>query len=306
MMDTPVVAEKRVRTFWPRLFRWAGIALAVLLALTALAVLNNNYAFRHPARAEFSSQLDHAIDSATQWIVQHPEVQGNPPLMFMIGDMAEMSGDARLKSVIAAYLANPRVRVSGHPITWYYAHWVDSTVPLPPIPAAYMTHVGRQNRWFAYSTAPDRVELSADERADMFSPTKFSWGLRLHLQLFALDIYRHFQGSSPQLDAVLIPVTDGVARDAYWDFRVSDSYPQRSAALLAAGHPELVKKRWMERLLDRQNPDGSWNYCWYGWCRGIFEFSLTQEDQEHTTVQAAWALYQLKYRYPDWIDQNFK
>jgi cytochrome c-type biogenesis protein CcmE len=42
MMDTPVVAEKRVRTFWPRLFRWAGIALAVLLALTALAVLNNN------------------------------------------------------------------------------------------------------------------------------------------------------------------------------------------------------------------------------------------------------------------------
>ena len=137
-------------------------------------------------------------------------------------------------------------------------------------------------------------------------PTKFSWGLRLHLQLFALDIYRHFQGSSPQLDAVLIPVTDGVARDAYWDFRVSDSYPQRSAALLAAGHPELVKKRWMERLLDRQNPDGSWNYCWYGWCRGIFEFSLTQEDQEHTTVQAAWALYQLKYRYPDWIDQNFK
>ena len=79
-----------------------------------------------------------------------------------------------------------------------------------------------------------------------------------------------------------------------------------ATCLLAAGHPELVKKRWMERLLDRQNPDGSWNYCWYGWCRGIFEFSLTQEDQEHTTVQAAWALYQLKYRYPDWIDQNFK
>ena len=36
------------------------------------------------------------------------------------------------------------------------------------------------------------------------------------------------------------------------------------------------------------------------------EFSLTQEDQEHTTVQAAWALYLLKYRYPDWINQNFK
>jgi hypothetical protein len=68
-----------------------------------------------------------------------------------------------------------------------------------------------------------------------------------------------------------------VARDAYWDFRVSDSYPQRSAFLLAAGQPELVKKRWIERILDRQNPDGSWNYCWYGWCRGVFEFSLTQD-----------------------------
>ncbi|MGO9304572.1 MAG: hypothetical protein ACLPPV_09325 [Candidatus Korobacteraceae bacterium] len=298
--------EKQRKSLVGRLFTWAVIAFVVLVVLVVYAVVNNNYSFHHTSRAEFDAQLNHAIETSTQWIVQQTDIQGNPPLMFMIGDMAEMSGDPRLKSFISAYLASPRVRVPGHPVTWYYAHWADPSVPLPMLTASDVPSLGWQDRWFTYGTAPDRVALPEDDQADMFSPTKYNWGKRLHLQLIALDIYRHYNGPSPRLDAAIIPVTQGVANDAYWDFRVSDSYPQRSAFLLAAGQPELVKKRWIERILDRQNPDGSWNYCWYGWCRGVFEFSLTQEDQGHTTVQAAWALYQLKYRYADWIDQNFK
>ena len=140
----------------------------------------------------------------------------------------------------------------------------------------------------------------------MFSPTKFSWGIRLHLQLLALDIYRRFNGTSPELEGVLGPVTQGVARDAYWDFRVNDAYYQRAACILGAGRPGLVRSRWVDRMLDYQNADGTWNYCWYGWCRGVFEFSLSQNDHGHSTVQAAWALYQLKYRYSDWIAKNYK
>jgi len=309
MASTPNVApapETQKKSLVLRLFTWAVVAFVVLVALLAFAVINNNHSFHQTSRAEFNAQLDHAIDTSTNWIVQQPDIQGNPPLMFMIGDMAEMSGDPRLKNFIAAYLASPRVRVPGHPVTWYYAHWADASVPAPALSAAYVDTLSWQDKWFTYGTAPDRVALSADGQANMFSPTMYSWGKRLHLQLIALDYFRHYNGPSPRLDAAIIPVTQGVANDAYWDFRVSDSYPQRSAFLLGAGQPQLVKNRWIERILDRQNPDGTWNYCWYGWCRGVFEFSLTEEDQGHTTVQAAWALYQLKYRYSDWINQNFK
>jgi len=302
---TPAV-EAPKKPLVRRLLKWAAILVVILVILAAIGVLNNNVSFHHTARAEFNAQLDHAIDTSTNWIVQHPEVQGNPPLMFMVGDMAEMSGDPRLKEYVQAYLASPRVKVPGNPVSWYWAHWVDPSGPLPTLTADMMPALGWQNRWFSYGTAPDKVELSEQDKADLFSPDKYSWGTRVHLQLIALDIYRHYNGTSPQLEATLKPVTAGVANDAYWDFRVSDSYPQRVATLLAAGYPDLVKKRWIERILDRQNPDGSWNYCWYGWCRGIAEFSLTREDKEHTTVQAAWALYLIKYRYSDWIKQNFQ
>ena len=291
-----------------RLLRYVTILVllvAVLLAIVALTVFNNNYSLRRISRADFSSQLDHAIENSTQWMLQHPEIQGNPPLMFMVGDMAEMSGDPRLHSFVASYLANNRVRVPGRPITWYYAHWADPSVPVPSIPPWEVPYLGWQDRWFAFATAPHQVELSAADHADLFSPTKYSWGIRLHLQLIALDIYRHFNGPSAELDSAINPVSEGVARDAYWDFRVSDSYYQRSAYILGAGRPDLIRGRWIERTLDYQRPNGSWAYCWYGWCRGIFEFRFGDFGPDHSTVQAAWALYMLKYRHPQWIKQHY-
>jgi len=34
------------------------------------------------------------------------------------------------------------------------------------------------------------------------------------------------------------------------------------------------------------------------------EFGRT--DPQHATIQAAWALAQLKYRYPQWIEQHYQ
>ena len=297
----------RKKSLLSRLIKWALLAVLLVVVLFAIGVINNNVSFHRASRADFNAQLDRAIDSSTAWIVAQPDIQGNPPLMFMIGDMAQMSGDPRLQSYIQSYLASPRVRIPGDPPTWYFAHWVDPSVPLPMIPASMVPRLGWQNRWFMYATAPDRVPLTADDRADLFSPTKYSWGTRLHLQLISLDIYRHFNGPTPELQAAINPVTEGVARDQFWDFRVSDSYEQRNAFLLAGGRPDLVKPRWIDRMLANQQPNGAWNYCWYGWCRGILEFRLGDSgDQGHSTVQAAWAMYQLKYKNQDWIKEHYQ
>lgn len=300
----PTSASKK--SFLGRLFSFVLIAFLLVVLLFGVLVLYNNYSFHHPAQAEFNAQLDHSIDTATNWIVQHPDIQGNPPLMFMIGDMADMSNDPRLRSYVQTYLSSPHVRMPGRPQTWYYAHWVDPSIPLPMIPADMVPRLGWQDSWFMYATAPDRVPLPAESRANLFDPTKYNWGTRVHLQLIALDIYRHFNGPSPELNAVINPVAEATARDGFWDFRVSDSYEQRIAFILAAGRPDLIRSRWVDRILANQQPDGAWNYCWYGWCRGVFEFRFGEGDQGHSTVQAAWALYQLKYKHQDWIKEHYQ
>ena len=290
-----------------RIFLWLLAAFAVLVVLFVIGVLNNNHALHHRSRAEFNAQLDHAIETSTQWILNNPENYGNPPLMFMIGDMAEMSDDPRLQQYVQGYLASNRVHIPGRPQTWYYARWAFPTLQVPLIPRSVVPYLGWQDRWFTYASAPDKVELTPEDRDDLFSPTKYSWGVRLHLQLVALDIYRRFNGPSPDLDAAINPVAEGVARDAFWDFRVNDAYYQRSATILGAGRPDLIRSRWMERILDAQKADGTWDFCWYGWwCRGVLEFSLKEHDYGHSTVQSAWALYMLKYRYSDWIGKNYQ
>lgn len=289
-----------------RIMSWLVAAAVLVLLLFSALVFNNNHSLHKRSRAEFNAQLDGAIESSTQWIVNHAENYGNPPLMYMVGDMAEMSGDPRLQKYVQGYLASNRVHVPGQPITWYYAHWAVPSEPVPLFTRSMVDGMGWQNRWFGYASAPDKVEITREDRADLFSPTKYNWGVRLHLQLIALDMYRRFNGPSPELNAAINPVAEGVAKDAYWDFRVNDAYYQRSATLLGAGRPDLIHSRWIERILDRQNPDGSWNFCWYGWCRGVMEFDFSKEDHGHSTVQAAWALYQLKYRYSDWVAKNYK
>jgi hypothetical protein len=76
--------------------------------------------------------------------------------------------------------------------------------------------------------------------------------------------------------------------------------------VLGAGRPDLVRSRWIERILNYQQPEGTWSYCWHGWCKGILDFGAPEVGPVHTTVQAAWALYLLKYRFPQWIDQHYR
>ena len=280
------------------------LLLTGVLTIVGLTVFNNNYSLHRSPRADFSAQLDHAIETSTQWMLQHPEIQGNPSLMFMIADMEKMSGDPRLRTMLDAYLRSRYVRNPTMPVSFVWVRFADPQIHVPILLVMDLMNTGFELRWDAYAVAPDRVELTDADRADMFSPSKYFWGRRQH-QLLALDMYRYYNGGAEELDHTMNQLAEKVARDAYFDFRVSDSYYQRSAFTLGAGRPDLVRRRWIERILDYQRPDGSWAYCWYGWCRGIFEFQFEDSGADHSTVQAAWALYMLKYRYPQWIEQHY-
>jgi hypothetical protein len=290
---------------WTRFIRWLWIGLAIFVVVLVLTLLDNNYSLRRSSRPALNAQLDRALDHATNWIKDNPLIsEKNPSMMYMISDMERMSHDPRLQVVLddyqKHYLINPAARID---LVWFRLVVRNATAPVIHVPDQH----GQMNEvaWDAYAIAPDKISLSPADRASMFSPTKYSWGARQH-QILALVMYRDYNSGSPELNNTLNYLAEKIARDAHYDFRVTDSYSQRTAFVLAAGRPDLIRPRWLDRILDHQNADGSWNSCWYGWCRGVFEFRTDSGGDGHSTVQAAWALTMLKYRHPHWVDEHYQ
>jgi len=290
-----------------RLCKWAGKILIVPVIGLAIALTNNNCSFPHTSRAEFDSRLDSAIERALRWLNDHSvEAETNASLMYMVTDMERLHGDARLRATLDDFLTNPEIVNPLEPLDRVWPRMVHPEATVPTIGQAALRGEGFEYRWDAYAIAPQQVLLSDEDRAAMFSPTQHRWGIRDD-QLLALVMYRHFNGSSDTLDRTINHLSEKVALTAHWDIRVTDFYIQRSAFVLAAGRPDLVRRRWIERILEYQLPDGSWNPCWHGWCRSVFDFDFNgRRLHDHPTVQAAWALYMLKYKYSSWIAQHYR
>ena len=92
-----------------------------------------------------------------------------------------------------------------------------------------------------------------------------------------------------------------IVSELYRDIAVVDIYIQKVAFVLYAGFEEKIRRRWVQRVIDNQLPDGGWNdrwLCFQSTRRPVL--SLKQPpSNEHATVQAIWLLYQVKYRYPE-------
>jgi hypothetical protein len=102
-------------------------------------------------------------------------------------------------------------------------------------------------------------------------------------------------------------VENRIAAEAAFDFRVTDGYLQRIAFLLAAGRPDLVKPRWVERALTAQQSNGGWYYNWHGWGPNPFTYTFSSgHSAAHSTAQGMWLTYILTYRCPEWMDKHYK
>ena len=284
------------------LLRWLASTVAVFVVVVAWALLDK-FSFTHPPRAAFEAKLDKGLDKAIAWIAAHPEVSGtNPPLMYMVSDIEKMTNDPRLLPVLAGNVDTLHSRYAGALLMPFWERFADRTVALPYLQPYQLRGQMFDQKFFVYGIAPDKVRLSDEDMDDLFSLNKYVWGARHH-QILALIMYHDFNGYTPRVDDTLNRLVEKDARDQTYDFRVTDAYVQRNAFILAAGRPDLVRSRWIDRIMDNQTPDGSWKYCWYGWCRGVTEFGTIYPG--HTTIQGAWALALLKYRHPEWINEHY-
>jgi hypothetical protein len=285
----------------------------VALALGA-ALLDNNVSIRRPSRDEFLGGLDQTLARGTDWALsQYPETAtgivptpegrfllGNAATAHMIVDCASLSSEPRITALGSSFVEAWKVKAS------ILGKLVDPAMPTNAASDHELQSLEEYQRWNLYGAAPNDVALSADEMKDLFSPNKYRTGKATH-QLFALYFYRKSKGSTPELDGLMQQIEERIAWEAAIDFRVTDLYLQRIAFLLAAGRPDLVRPRWVERAFAAQQNGGGWLKNWHGWSRTPYRFSFGDESPTaHATAQGMWIASMLRYRYPGWIKQNYQ
>jgi hypothetical protein len=290
----------------------ASVAILFVLALGG-ALLNNNMLIPRPSRAEFVGNLDQTLARSTDWALRQyqqtatgsaPTPEGrsllsNSATAHMVVDCASLSGDPRIKALGSSFV--DAWKSEGNIL----GKMVDPAMATNAPSDRELQRLEEYQRWILHGAAPNDVPLSPKELEDMFSPDKYRTGKATH-QLFALYFYRKSNGSTPELDRLMREIERRIASEAAIDFRVTDLYLQRLAFLLAAGRPDLIRPRWVERALAAQQIDGGWLESWHGWTGTPYRFTLGDESSTaHSTAQGMWIAYMLKYRYPEWIDKNY-
>jgi hypothetical protein len=302
----------KIRNSFPVWLRRTAVSVVIIfIGVVGLGMLNNNVSIRRPSRSEFVESLDRTLIRGTDWMLRQYPVAGPTPegvslisnasLAHMVVDCGSISDDPRMKALGSRFVESWQ----GQPGP--LARIVDPSLPSAPIRADELLTLEEYQRWIMHGATPDEVPLSATELEDMFSPNQHRTGTATH-QLFALYFYRRSKGSSADLDRLMNVIEQRIASEAAVDFRVTDLYLQRIAFLLAAGRPDLVRPRWMERALAAQQPDGGWLSTWHGWSRTPYRFVFENKPPmiAHSTAQGMWIACMLKYRYPDWVERNYK
>lgn len=268
--------------------------------IVAGGVVHNNCSWQRVSRPQFETRLDHGLEQGIAWVDAHAGpmlAEANPALFHMLADMHARAHDPRLARLVAAYLGLPGDSI-----------WRKAVDPRREGRLPLQGDIDRlqdYQRWMLFALAAPAVTLTDEDRASMFAPDAHHWGSLTH-QLLAVHWYRISQGASPETDALVRHLCKRIATEATWDLRVTDLYLQRTSFLLAAGCSDLVERRWVERILDNQEPDGGWTSSWHGWGPALFRFTWRpQSSNPHTTVQGIWALHLARHRYPHWIRGQF-
>jgi hypothetical protein len=275
---------------------WAALLLlAAVLGVVGLFV-HHNVSWWPPWQRAFRRRLDRAIDRATERVVSWGR-ETNYAMLFMLSDIASLSGDRRLGRIVDDVRSDPSLDSFWHRL-------FDPGAGATPPTREELDRRDDHDAWLAFALAPLDIELRAAERAAMFAPDRFVWGSRTH-QLFAVVVYRDRVDGSPGVQQLIDHLCEGIAAEARWDVRVTDLYMQRLAFILWAGRSDLVRRRWVERAIACQKPSGGWVANWCGWGPRILQFRLRpMSPNSHTTIQALWLLAMLKHRYPKWIDEH--
>lgn len=276
------------------------VAIFLLLIICACAFAGWMYCYNNfsvTGNEEFGRRLDKAIEKAAEWVRLHKNDiinRRNLALIRMLQDADSLHNEKVFGSIVDNFLSKPmmfncwkRLLDPNHPVRTFAINY---TVENEVI----------DNKWILYAIAPEKVKLTKKQMEEFFHGDLWEQRKLTH-QLWALIHLRRSKGPDEKVDRLIEHLCNRLSDELEFDVAVVDIYIQKIAFVLKAGHPEKIKRRWVERVIANQAEDSGWNdrwYCFRSRRRPIFDFANPPSNQ-HATVQGLWLLYQVKYRHPE-------
>lgn len=249
----------------------------------------------------FARRLEEAIASGDSWVKWHrlDILEGrNVALLMMLKECNELRANPVFEDMIHSYLVHRR-SVKAAP----GSSWLRQIDPNWPIDQWDLNRLIEKSdidyKWILYALAPDKAGITP-EQTHMFDPQRWQRRQLTH-QLYALTILRQTGGADDELNVLIEHLCSRLANQLFFDIAVVDIYIQKVAFVLRAGFPEKIRRRWVERIIANQLPDGGWNDKWFCFTsdrRPVFGF-VAPPSNEHATIQAMIVLYLVRYGYPE-------
>jgi hypothetical protein len=283
------------------ILRKAVIAVLVSAVLIVVfgtgALVCNNVSFTNDMA--FAMQVDAAIEKSLDWSNVHKgEIikGGNVGLIKMLKEIQTLRPTPLFSDIVSRFMAAP-----AKPNCW--KRLVDPNWPIDKLELSMtIRKENLDNKWLLYAMAPDAAEITPEE-IHLFEPERWR-GRKLSHQLDALITLRKTKGATKQLDKFIEHLCNRVSNELFFDVLKIDI--GQVAFVLRAGFPEKIRRRWVERIVASQLPDGGWNNkrsCFILGRRSVFDFTLPPSNQ-HDTLLALTVLYLVRYQYPEYFGQK--
>ncbi|UCF32738.1 MAG: hypothetical protein JSV78_10430 [Phycisphaerales bacterium] len=274
--------------------------MVVIVAVLVVSVLVWADRFINVPRmsdAEFAERLEQAMKRGNQWVARNRGrllgKERNIALFYMLQRMDELHDSPAFRDMVDEFLRTPF-----SPAYSFWLKMLDADVHA----SSYRMNqalAGQSfdNRWTIYALDPQHVRLAPEEVRGLFDPNEREEYELTH-QFWPLWHLRRLWQDPRVSDELLTTLCRRIADEAAHDIRITDLSTERLAFLLLADHPEMVRRRWIERQIDNQQADGGWADCWYTLGTSL-HYAGDPESNEHTTLLALLALYHVKYKYAE-------
>jgi hypothetical protein len=269
--------------------------VALMCAIAAALLINNNISFS--ADQDFQKRLDAAIEKSLTWTQNHRDTilkERNIGLIKLLREIEILSPTPLISDITSNFMATPT-----RPKCWKRLidpNWpVDETELNITIDKEYL-----DNKWILYAMAPDKAKVTPKELG-MFDPQRWQQRKLTH-QLDALLMLSKTTGPSEDLDKLIEHLCDRLSKQLTYDIAVVDIYIQKVMFILRAGYPHKIRRRWVERIIANQMPDGGWNDRWFLVTSDSKKPQLSLQkppSNQHATLQALTMLYLIRYKYPE-------
>ncbi|MBC8378704.1 MAG: hypothetical protein H8E62_05980 [Planctomycetes bacterium] len=275
-----------------------GVSVPVLIS--SYLLLYNNVSTKSDQR--FTEDLSRATTDAMLWAVDNEKnlLGGlgyiNIELLRMLQDCSDLRYTPAFDNIIKKFMAsNAKPECDKAMLD---PNWPIDTDEINEV----FDELIIDYQWELYALSPGKISANPKE-LDFFNPNRWQ-GRQLTHQLWGLILYRERNECGREVDVLIEHLCDRLSAELNFDISVVDIYIQKVAFVLKAGHPEKIRRRWIERIIENQNFDGGWDDKWLCFTSTRRPRFRRVNSNQHASIQAFWVLCQVRYRYPDLFGVN--